>query len=287
MSAVLVAVVGAESTGKTTLALQVAQALQGRGLDAVVVPETLRDFCVQHGRTPHVHEQADIARAHSDRIEHALGQHQVVLADTTALMTAVYSEFVFGDRSLYEPAVLAHRRADLTLLTSLDLPWEADGLQRFKKRSQKLVELLVNSQEEYVKAITGQQDAKTTMNNIPSPDTTDAGIERLIQAKGKTAPRITPAGIEANIASEWYFTGADGAAGAALSGTPYAQQPPVPADHSLRLLTFCDCRTQPGSIALQQPRLLIVFQIRQQTLLINTFFQCGVFNWKTGFNTVK
>ena len=54
----------------------------------------------------------------------------MVLADTTALMTAVYSEFVFGDRSLYEPAVLAHRRADLTLLTALDLPWEADGLQR-------------------------------------------------------------------------------------------------------------------------------------------------------------
>jgi len=130
MSAVLVAVVGAESTGKTTLALQVARALQGRGLDAAVVTETLRDFCEQHGRTPHVHEQADIARAHSDRIEHALGQHQVVLADTTALMTAVYSEFVFGDRSLYEPAVLAHRRADLTLLTALDLPWEADGLQR-------------------------------------------------------------------------------------------------------------------------------------------------------------
>ena len=37
------------------------------------------------------------------------------------------------------------------------------------------------------------------MNHIPSPDTSDAGIERLIQAKGKTAPRVTPADIEANI----------------------------------------------------------------------------------------
>ena len=52
------------------------------------------------------------------------------------------------------------------------------------------------------------------MNHIPSPDTSDAGVERLIRAKGKTAARVTPADIEANIASEHYFTGADGALGA-------------------------------------------------------------------------
>ena len=52
-------------------------------------------------------------------------------------------------------------------------------------------------------------------------------IEQEIQAKGKTAARVTPAGIEANIASEWYFTGADGAAGAALSGTPYGPCLPI------------------------------------------------------------
>ena len=34
------------------------------------------------------------------------------------------------------------------------------------------------------------------MNHIPSPDTSDAGIERLIQTKGKTAARVTPQDIE-------------------------------------------------------------------------------------------
>ncbi len=48
------------------------------------------------------------------------------------------------------------------------------------------------------------------MNHITSPDTSDAGIERLIQAKGKTAPRVTPADIEANIRAETYFTAFDG-----------------------------------------------------------------------------
>lgn len=37
------------------------------------------------------------------------------------------------------------------------------------------------------------------MHNITSPQTDDAGIERLIQAKGLTAARVTPADIEANI----------------------------------------------------------------------------------------
>lgn len=38
------------------------------------------------------------------------------------------------------------------------------------------------------------------MNHITSPDISDNGIEREIQAKGLTAPRVTPADIEANIA---------------------------------------------------------------------------------------
>lgn len=73
------------------------------------------------------------------------------------------------------------------------------------------------------------------MNHIPSPDTSDAGVERLIQAKGKTAPRVTPADVEANIASEHYFTAGDGCFGreVALCGTP------VTNEASLNLLTFC------------------------------------------------
>ena len=39
--------------------------------------------------------------------------------------------------------------------------------------------------------------------------TTDTQIETEIQAKGLTAPRVTPEDIEANIASEHYFTAAD------------------------------------------------------------------------------
>ena len=94
------------------------------------MPEVLREWCEHTGRTPLVHEQAAIMRAQHERLNAAAETHEIVVCDTTALMTAVYSRIVFGDRSLDERAVALHRRTGLTLLTALDLPWVADGLQR-------------------------------------------------------------------------------------------------------------------------------------------------------------
>ncbi len=54
----------------------------------------------------------------------------MVIADTTPLMTAVYSQMLFNDDSLNALA-LAHQAVyDVTLLTGLDVPWVSDGLQR-------------------------------------------------------------------------------------------------------------------------------------------------------------
>ena len=66
---------------------------------------------------------------------------------------------------------------------------------------------------------------------------TDQNIKQEIQAKGLTAPRITPVDIEANIVSEHYFTAADGVVGESENTLGHA---PLnwPAE-SLHLLTFC------------------------------------------------
>jgi len=126
-----VAVVGAESTGKTQLAQALQQAVAQRsGWRAAWVPEVLRQWCERVGRTPEVHEQASILRAQHQAIDAAAQDHDVVVCDTTGLMTAVYSRLIFGDHSLDERAAVLHRRMDLTLLTALDLPWVADGWQR-------------------------------------------------------------------------------------------------------------------------------------------------------------
>jgi hypothetical protein len=59
-------------------------------------------------------------------------------------------------------------------------------------------------------------------------------IENQIQAKGLTAPRVTPADIESNIASEFYFTASQGVLGASQMGTT-----PAGRAKSLDYLTFC------------------------------------------------
>jgi nicotinamide riboside kinase len=130
----VIALLGAESTGKTALAVSVAEGLvrdaAARGRRIVVVTEYLREFCDARGRTPRPEEQALIAAEQWRRITAAAADGSIVLADTTPLMTAVYSEQVFGDRSLYPLALDHQRRCALTLLTGLDLPWQPDGLQR-------------------------------------------------------------------------------------------------------------------------------------------------------------
>jgi hypothetical protein len=61
------------------------------------------------------------------------------------------------------------------------------------------------------------------MNHIPSPDNSDSAIERLIQAKGKTAPRVTPKDVEDNIDREYFFTAAQGVDGADLAAAREAE----------------------------------------------------------------
>ena len=75
----------------------------------------------------------------------------------------------------------------------------------------------------------------TPMNTEVYMSTTDETIEQEIQAKGLTAPRVTPADIEANIASEHYFTAADGA-----RMSPHGNHPVQDMNTgALGLLTFC------------------------------------------------
>lgn len=65
----------------------------------------------------------------------------------------------------------------------------------------------------------------------------DNKTEEMIQAAGKTAPRLTPTSIKAVIASEHYFTAADGVAGQVDDGQAGDVLASLP--ESMKLLTFC------------------------------------------------
>lgn len=73
------------------------------------------------------------------------------------------------------------------------------------------------------------------MHNITSPRTDDGAIEQEIKAKGLTAPRVTPAALDANIIDVLYFTAGEASVGQTLtpSDRPYV------AYQAHKLLTFC------------------------------------------------
>jgi nicotinamide riboside kinase len=142
-----IALLGAESTGKSTLAQALQTRLQQASQSVVKVDEVLRRWCDTQGRTPQAHEQAAIAAAQQAAIEQCQRDHtplgasreeshsnnptlHCVVADTTPLQTAVYSEVLFNDTRLLSDALQFQRRQSITLLMGLDLPWTPDGHQR-------------------------------------------------------------------------------------------------------------------------------------------------------------
>jgi nicotinamide riboside kinase len=123
----IVAVVGAECSGKSTLA-----GALGRALPAVVVPEQLRVFVGARGRVPTAGEQALVMGEQISAERRAAAVTDgLVVSDAGALMTAIYSLLYYDDDSLVEAAAAHHRTAYAqTLWCGIDLPWVPDGAQR-------------------------------------------------------------------------------------------------------------------------------------------------------------
>lgn len=130
-----VAILGAESSGKSTLSEALA-----RRYATVWVPEYLREFVDVQARVPREEDQFGIARTQLAREDAAADvAGRFLFCDTTALMTALYSR-VYWDRVDAQLAQLAARHAyAFTLVTAPDGPWEPDGLQRESEEVRQMV----------------------------------------------------------------------------------------------------------------------------------------------------
>lgn len=121
-----VAILGAESSGKSTLAEALA-----RRHGTLWVPEYLREFVETRQRVPFEADQAFIAGMQFEREEAAAKRAaRFLFCDTTPLMTAIYSRFYWHRVDAAVAALAAEHAYGLTLVTAPDTPWEPDGLQR-------------------------------------------------------------------------------------------------------------------------------------------------------------
>ncbi len=117
-----VAVVGPESSGKTTLARDLA-----RHFETVFVPEASRAYYDVKGVVYEIADILPIARAQRAG-EEALAPkaNRLLVLDTDLLTITVWSHVLYGDCPKEAEEMAAAQRIDLTLLLEADLPWSFD-----------------------------------------------------------------------------------------------------------------------------------------------------------------
>lgn len=138
-----ICLLGAESTGKTTLGQALASHFRAQGRSAAAVDEFLREWCMREARAPRPEELLAIAQEHEARVDAASAHAAIVIADTSALMVAIHGAVLFEDSPLCRFAIERQRGYDMTLVMGLDLPWVADGLQRSRAEDRPEVDALV------------------------------------------------------------------------------------------------------------------------------------------------
>lgn len=125
-----VVVLGAESSGSTTLALDLAG-----HYNTVWVPEYGRDYCAHFQIFDNYNWKAQefeaIAREQIRR-ENALAReaNRILICDTDAFATRLWHWRYFGEFSaMVDEIAFSHRRPDLYLLTDVNIPFVQDGLR--------------------------------------------------------------------------------------------------------------------------------------------------------------
>jgi len=124
-----VVLVGAESTGKTTLAERLAQRLATSW-----VPEYGREFTlVKYGRGDTEWRSSEFVEiaAEQQRQENAAARaaNRVLVCDTNAFATALWHRRYMGAHDAETGAIAARDRCDLYLLTGDEIPFAQDGIR--------------------------------------------------------------------------------------------------------------------------------------------------------------
>lgn len=140
-----IAIFGPESTGKTTLATQLAEYYK-----TVWVPEFARDYLqekLDSGRgICDIDDMMPIAYGQTKlENESALIANRYLFCDTNLLVTKVFSELYYNFcDSLLDKAARTHQY-DLFFLTDIDVPWEDDGLRDSPEGRESIFEVFKQS----------------------------------------------------------------------------------------------------------------------------------------------
>lgn len=117
-----IVIVGPESTGKSTLAKSLAE-----HFDTEWVPEFLREFFVANdGKIVEADVNAVVEGQMQNSEELIMKANEYLVWDTNPLQTYIYQMLYFDRVPAWLDSMIVGLPADLYLLLSPDIPWEAD-----------------------------------------------------------------------------------------------------------------------------------------------------------------
>ena len=147
-----IAIIGPESTGKSTLCEQLAEHYR-----TLWCPEYAREYLLEHGMGYSYDDLLAIAKGQvaleEEFVQLAIGNGQLatleaypLFIDTDMYVMKVWCEFVFHKCHPYILDQISERKYDLYFLCNVDLPWTADALREYPdlERRQKLYDIYEN-----------------------------------------------------------------------------------------------------------------------------------------------
>jgi len=133
-----IAVVGPESTGKSTIAQAIA-----RHFDTVCVPEYAREYCKNLHNEYTLQDEVNMYYgqiALEDTLI-PLAHNNILICDTTILTVKIWCDHLFGDTPQEVKDEIQQRPYDFYLLMDIDLPWEEDPLRDFPEQRHHFMEV--------------------------------------------------------------------------------------------------------------------------------------------------
>ncbi|WP_448701026.1 AAA family ATPase [Mucilaginibacter sp. AW1-3] len=132
-----IAIVGGESTGKSTMSAYLAKYYQ-----TVWVPEFARGYCEKLTAPPTWQDEINMFEGQLELEKSLLPKaNKILICDTTFITVKIWSDHIFGRSPQQVVDELSRHPYDFYLLLNIDLPWQDDPLRDFPDKREHFMQV--------------------------------------------------------------------------------------------------------------------------------------------------